>query len=52
MAGRIGESSFVGVIDRRRILVAVLAVPGFIWFLIAIILVLVILGWVFGRRRV
>ena len=30
----------------------VFAIPGFIWFLIAIILVLVILGWVFGRRRV
>ena len=31
---------------------AVFAVPGFIWLLIAIILILVILGWVFGRRRV
>ena len=30
----------------------VFAVPGFIWLLIAIILVLIILGWVFGRRRV
>ena len=28
-----------------------LAIPGFIWLLIAIILVLVILGMVFGRRR-
>jgi hypothetical protein len=27
------------------------AVPGFIWFLIAVILVLVILGMVFGRSR-
>ncbi len=29
----------------------VLGIPGFIWFLIAIILVLVILGMVFGRGR-
>lgn len=27
------------------------SVPGFIWFLIAVILVLVILGMVFGRSR-
>lgn len=27
------------------------AVPGFIWFLIAVILVIVILGMVFGRGR-
>jgi hypothetical protein len=30
----------------------VFAVPGFIWLLVAIILILIILGWVFGRRRV
>jgi hypothetical protein len=30
----------------------VLAIPGFIWLLIAIILILIIIGWVFGRRRV
>ncbi len=30
----------------------VFAIPGYIWLLIAIILVLVILGMVFGRRRV
>lgn len=29
----------------------VLAIPGFIWLLIAIILILVILGMIFGRRR-
>ena len=28
-----------------------LAIPGYIWLLIAVILVLVILGLVFGRRR-
>ena len=28
-----------------------LAIPGYIWLLIAIILVLVILGMAFGRRR-
>jgi hypothetical protein len=28
-----------------------LAIPGFIWLLVAIILILVILGMIFGRRR-
>ena len=27
-----------------------LVIPGYIWLLIAIILVLIIVGWVFGRR--
>ena len=42
-----GEAFFVT--DPEDVIM-VLAIPGFIWFLIAIILALIILGWVFGRR--